>query len=51
MKEGGQLVLQGDTHADSSGHCAKYSTFTLLDGRHNKIVDTQLVQQKVRDMD
>ena len=40
----GEVVLGGDMRADSSGHCAKYGSYTMLDVRSNKIIDVQLVQ-------
>ncbi|KAI8485833.1 hypothetical protein Bbelb_363850, partial [Branchiostoma belcheri] len=42
---GGQaLILGGDGRADSSGHSAKYGSYTLMDLRTNKILTLQLVQ-------
>ena len=39
-----KMTLQGDARSDSPGHCAKYGTYTLMDGDTNKVVDFQLVQ-------
>ena len=36
-------VLPGDGRCDSSGHCAKYCTYTLLDVESQKVVDFKVV--------
>ena len=38
------LQVGGDGRADSSGHCAKYGTYSLIELTCNKVVDFQLVQ-------
>ena len=41
---GGDLVLGGDGRSDSPGHCAKFGSYTMVEGRLNKVIDIQLVQ-------
>ena len=38
------LVLSGDAHADSPGHCAKYGSYTVIESTSNKVIDFKLVQ-------
>ena len=38
------LCMGGDGKADSPGHSAKYSTYTVMDLNGNKVLDLQLVQ-------
>ena len=38
------LVLGGDGKSDSSGHSAKYASYSILELNINKIVDIKLVQ-------
>jgi hypothetical protein len=38
------MTLQGDARCDSPGHCAKYSTYTMMEANRNKVVDFQVVQ-------
>uniref|UniRef100_A0A9J8BR06 SGNH hydrolase-type esterase domain-containing protein n=1 Tax=Cyprinus carpio carpio TaxID=630221 RepID=A0A9J8BR06_CYPCA len=40
----GGLVVAGDCRSDSPGHSAKYSSYSLIEERVNKVVDVQLVQ-------
>lgn len=44
---GEPLRLGGDGRCCSPGHTAKYLSYTLMDLRTNKIMDTQLVQVKI----
>lgn len=44
---GRKLTVQGDCRSDSPGHCAKYGTYTLMDGHSNKILEVQQVQVKI----
>ena len=44
VRRGGDLVLCGDGRSDSPGHCAKYGTYTVIEARVNKVLDTQVVQ-------
>ena len=41
---GAELVLGGDGRADSPGHSAKYLSYTMMELRHNKIIDLKLIQ-------
>lgn len=41
---GRKLRLMGDGRSDSPGHCAKFGTYTLLDGDTGKVLATELVQ-------
>lgn len=47
VSEGKLLVLGGDGRADSPGHCAKYSTYSMIELTHNVVLDVQVVQVKV----
>ena len=38
------VVIGGDGRADSPGHSAKYGSYTVIELRHKKIIDVQLVQ-------
>jgi solute carrier family 8 (sodium/calcium exchanger) len=38
------LDVAGDSRSDSPGHSAKYGGYTLMEQRHNKVLDMQLVQ-------
>jgi hypothetical protein len=38
------LSLGGDGRCDSPGFSAKYGTYTLMELKHNAILDIQLVQ-------
>jgi len=40
----GDIILGGDMRADSPGHCAKYGSYTVMELRHNRVIDIQLVQ-------
>lgn len=39
------MRLDGDGRCCSAGHTAKYLSYTLMDLKTNKILDTQLVQK------
>ena len=41
---GGKVVLEGDGRCDSPGYCAKYGTYTVIEGQINQVLDVQLVQ-------
>jgi solute carrier family 8 (sodium/calcium exchanger) len=38
------LVLGGDARCDSPGFCAKYGSYTIMELKHNAILDIELVQ-------
>ena len=40
----GGLQLAGDARSDSPGHSAKYTSYTMMETRLNKVIDIQLVQ-------
>lgn len=40
----GGLVLGGDGRNDSPGHSAKYGSYTVMEGRLNKVIHIELVQ-------
>ena len=44
MLDGKGVVVAGNGRCDSSGHYAKYCSYTLMNTANNKILDTQLVQ-------
>ena len=43
MPEG--LELAGDARSDSPGHCAKFTSYSMLESRINKVIDLQLLQK------
>ena len=43
LKEESDVTLLGDGRSDSPGHSAKYGTYTLMDEKTGKIVDTTVV--------
>ena len=43
-QKGEPLILGGDGRCDSPGRCAKFGTYTLMDLKTFKILDTQLIQ-------
>lgn len=43
-RQRGNLTVLGDCRSDSPGHCAKYGTYTLMDGHTGKVLDSQVVQ-------
>ena len=43
QKEEG-LDIGGDGIVDSPSHSAKFGSYTVIELRHNKIIDVQLVQ-------
>ena len=40
-------MIGGDGRADSTGHSAKYGSYTLLELKHKAILDVQLIQVKL----
>ena len=42
--EGRELLVGEDGRCDSPGHSAKYGSYSLMDLKQTKIVDSQLVQ-------
>ena len=40
----GGLELAGDARSDSPGHSAKFTSYSMLESRINKVIDLQLVQ-------
>lgn len=41
---GRELSLAGDARCDTPGHCAKYSSYSLMENTSSKVLDVQLVQ-------
>ena len=41
---GEKLTMLGDNRSDSPGHCAKYGTYSLLDGKTGKVMAMEVVQ-------
>ena len=42
--EHNHVVISGDGRCDSPGHCAKFGSYTVIECRHNKVLDFKLVQ-------
>ncbi|XP_067268180.1 uncharacterized protein [Chanodichthys erythropterus] len=44
LSQNNNVILGGDMRADSSGHSAKYGSYTMMNLQNNNIIDIQLVQ-------
>lgn len=47
----GELELAGDARSDSPGHSAKFTSYSMLESRINKVLDIQLIQVDFTDVE
>lgn len=50
VDQGKKLVIRGDGRADSSGHSAKFGSYTFMDTKRKKVIDVQLVQVRAQEI-